>query len=124
MSFICSQNNNVKRISQMIGTFCKSFGSQIVGDYYSFPTPNQLGDVSETQLRALGFGYRAPYILDCVQKVIQSPNWLEELKGQTAEQCRNELTKIKGVGLKVADCVTLFSLDQVFAKKERKKKHV
>ncbi len=112
MSFICSQNNNVSRIGSMIEKLCSNFGTP-VGSMYSFPTITQMERATETQLRELGFGYRAPYIVHCVQFLRERPNdYLASLRLKTLEECRAELTQIKGVGLKVADCVALFSLDK------------
>ena len=112
MSFICSQNNNVKRIAAMIEKLCTTFGSPI-GDRFAFPTLAQLAQASETQLRELGFGYRAPYIVGCVKHLQSKPeDYLLSLRAKSLEECRTELTALKGVGLKVADCVALFSLDK------------
>lgn len=47
MSFICSQNNNIKRITAMIDTFCKEYGSKLSEDLYSFPTLEQLKNATE-----------------------------------------------------------------------------
>jgi N-glycosylase/DNA lyase len=113
MSFICSQNNNVKRITQMIDTFCKTWGSPLADGLFAFPTLEQLTHVTEEELRKLGFGYRAPYICAAV-KFFQTKeaDYLHSLRLKSVEECRSELIQIKGVGLKVADCVALFSLDQ------------
>ncbi len=112
MSFICSQNNNVKRIGAMIETLCKTYGSRI-GDRFAFPTLAQLARATEEQLRELGFGYRAPYIVGCVRHLQEMPeDYLLSLRAKTLDECRKELTALKGVGLKVADCVALFALDK------------
>ena len=67
-SFICSSNNNIKRITQMVNNMCAHFGERIgeLSDgsvYHSFPTIERLAqnDVEE-KLRQLSFGYRAKYI--------------------------------------------------------------
>lgn len=48
ISFICSQNNNIKRISSMVSKICELYGKkikQIDGiDWYSFPNISDLGD--------------------------------------------------------------------------------
>jgi N-glycosylase/DNA lyase len=112
MSFICSQNNNVKRIGAMIEKLCTALGSP-VGGKFTFPTLAQLARATEEQLRELGFGYRAPYIVDCVRHLQEKPEgFLLSLREKPLEECRNELTALNGVGLKVADCVALFSLDK------------
>jgi N-glycosylase/DNA lyase len=116
VSFLCSQNNHVKRIAQMIEKLCENFGSRIDGianDVYSFPTLDQLAVATEEQLRGLGFGYRAPYIVGAITWLQSKPaNYLMSLREKSIEECRTALTEIKGCGLKVADCVALFSLDK------------
>lgn len=120
MSFICSQNNNISRIALMIDRFCRTFGAPIPSTQeFAFPTLEQLlHHASEEKLRELGFGYRAPYIVECVHYLHEEKggaSFLDSLRSAekfSLEQVREELTAIKGVGLKVADCVALFSLDR------------
>ena len=72
-----------------------------------------MSKATEHQLRELGFGYRAGFIVSSV-KMIQDKGgykWLDGLRGQPLEKVREELITLKGVGNKVADCVALFSLD-------------
>lgn len=96
--------------------------------YHPFPPPSALAapEVS-TQLRALGFGYRADFIqrtaamLVETHGVTQSPKtrmepseeWLTTLRTLSTTEARAELLKFVGVGRKVADCILLMSLDKV-----------
>lgn len=119
-SFICSSNNNIPRITQMINKLKAKYGQLLVntsdGCFYSFPSIEVLSKVDETDLRAIGFGYRAPFI-------IQTSILLQEMGGQTFLQslrdCNDndkvikQLLNFKGVGPKVADCIALFSLDKL-----------
>lgn len=117
ISFICSQNNNIKRITSMIDTLCQEYGTLLDDKkHFSFPTLLQLQGATEERLRELGFGYRAPYVCHAVKWLQQKedPNaFLKSLRAASIEECRTHLTQINGVGLKVADCVALFSLDQL-----------
>ena len=67
-SFICSANNNIKRISGMVENLCSNYGEVIatVDDekYYAFPNIDHLAAATdiEDNLRKLGFGFRAAYI--------------------------------------------------------------
>lgn len=112
--FICSSNNNVPRITKMIDSLCTLCGDKL-GDYegvtfYSFPTLQQLKSVTEEQLRDIGFGYRAKYIVKTVSQLSELPSdYLESLKKKDPLE---DLIQFQGVGLKVASCVALYSLEK------------
>lgn len=64
IQFICSSNNNIKRITQMVD-FISSLGNHlgvVEGiEFYEFPSLDQLSKVSEEELRKAGFGYRLDF---------------------------------------------------------------
>lgn len=118
ISFLCSQNNNVKRIHQMITKLCQNFGDPIAQHkekiYYSFPSVEKVAQIKEQQLRDLGFGYRAAYITKSSKELLKKGGmgFLTKLRAETdSEHVVEELKKFTGVGPKVADCISLFSLD-------------
>ncbi|KAF6841498.1 n-glycosylase dna lyase [Colletotrichum plurivorum] len=132
--FICSSNNNISRISQMVHKLCIHYGPLIgyVGDepFHDFPTPEALtGSSVESHLRELGFGYRAKYIAQTASVVANErpKGWFESLtnpenpcfrrtpEGAKLPQCtykeaHEQLLQLTGVGPKVADCVCLMGL--------------
>ncbi|UJR23338.1 hypothetical protein I4U23_026352 [Adineta vaga] len=118
ISFICSSNNNVQRISKMIKSLCEQYGKKIGIfngiDYYQFPTLDELDRVDlEKDLRELNFGYRARYIEQAVKYIkytVDGMLFFDRLKTLTTKEARIQLSKIMGVGRKVADCVLLMSL--------------
>ncbi|KAI3686940.1 hypothetical protein L1987_80630 [Smallanthus sonchifolius] len=119
MQFICSSNNNIKRITQMVD-FVSSLGNYLgevegVG-FYEFPSLDQLSKVSEEQLRKAGFGYRAKYIRGTIEVLQSKPGggveWLTSLRKSDLESAIEALTSLPGVGPKVAACIAVFSLDQ------------
>jgi N-glycosylase/DNA lyase len=71
--------------------------------------------IQETELRDLGFGYRAKYIVKAAEQVEEKggDKWLQELRDGDREHVQCELTYLMGIGRKVADCVALFSLDKL-----------
>jgi len=83
--------------------------------YFSFPTLEQLSEIKEEDLRNLGFGYRAKFIVRTVEELRSKPGggeaWLLSLRERPGLEIQEELTGFCGVGRKVADCVALFSLD-------------
>lgn len=118
VTFILSQNNHMPRIRSLVEKLAVLRGKEIhyLGEndelkeetFYTFPSPQELSDVSEEELRTLGFGYRAKYLVDAVEKVLSGSVDLQRIEELTLEEARKELMKIKGVGVKVADCVLLF----------------
>ena len=114
--FICSQNNNIKRISSMIHSLCEKYGSKVEHEgntFHFFPNLEQLSKCTEDELRELSFGYRAPYIVNAVSHLLKNgSDWLVGLRKESKVKVREELVKVKGVGKKVADCIALFSLDK------------
>jgi len=79
-------------------------------EVYRFPTPEELSEATEDELRELGVGYRAKYIVESV-KIIQETDFNhEDIKNMEYSEAREEMKRLYGVGDKVADCVLLFSL--------------
>ena len=112
ISFILSANNNVKRIRKIVEALCERAGEPVTGGvmpYKRFPTPQALAALSEEELRAAGAGYRAPFVRDSA-KMVAAGHDLEALRYLSLGEARKELLHFPGVGLKVADCVLLFSL--------------
>jgi N-glycosylase/DNA lyase len=85
---------------------------------YSFPTLEQLEHVTEQDLRDMGWGYRAKYVMQ-TKELLQTFGGLEylmRLREETShDKVQDELIQFVGIGRKVADCISLFSLDQTNA---------
>lgn len=107
-SFIISQNNNIKRIKGIISRLCENFGDDM-GEFYTFPSAENISKLSLEDLSVLRAGFRGKYILDAAKKLSSGEIRLENLKSMPIDVARNELMKINGVGPKVADCALLFS---------------
>ena len=91
VAFICSANNNVKRIQQMMNKLCATYGDSLgcQGDqhFYSFPSLDSLKDCEDT-LKELGFGYRSKFISKTTALLIAQlggVKWLYSLKELTYE---------------------------------------
>jgi N-glycosylase/DNA lyase len=112
-SFICSQNNNISRITSLVNKLCVNYGEP-VGDLYAFPDLKALlGANLEQELRELGFGYRAKYIAQTAKQLHElGPEWLDSLPNLPYEKVKDQLLQLSGVGPKVADCIALFCMDQ------------
>jgi N-glycosylase/DNA lyase len=92
VSFICSSNNNIARISQMVEKLCVNYGVHVADidgrAYHDFPSPERLADGGEVEarLRSLGFGYRAKYIYQTSLIVAKQRDegWLNTLRNPEA----------------------------------------
>ncbi|CAN8292002.1 unnamed protein product [Cochlearia groenlandica] len=119
IQFLCSSNNNIARITKMVG-FVSSLGlylGEIDGlEFHQFPSLERLSSVSEEELRKAGFGYRAKYITGTVKALRSKPGggdeWLLSLRKLDLQEAVAALCTLPGVGPKVAACIALFSLDQ------------
>lgn len=113
ISFIISAANNIPRISKTIENISKAYGKQIVfngKEYYLFPTPEELSRASVEDLRALNLGFRDKYIYSATKLVLDGEIDLNKISELPYKSAKKELTKIPGVGEKVADCILLFSM--------------
>eukprot|EP00551_Chaetoceros_affinis_P010572 CAMPEP_0203669708 /NCGR_PEP_ID=MMETSP0090-20130426/6001_1 /ASSEMBLY_ACC=CAM_ASM_001088 /TAXON_ID=426623 /ORGANISM="Chaetoceros affinis, Strain CCMP159" /LENGTH=547 /DNA_ID=CAMNT_0050534443 /DNA_START=3 /DNA_END=1646 /DNA_ORIENTATION=- len=139
-SFICSSNNNIPRITKMLSTFRERYGQKLIDgipmrtteegegggkstnthfmSIYSFPTLEELQSATEEELREMGLGYRAKYIIQTRDLLIANggkDHLLSLRNSNDPNNVQQELLQYSGIGPKVADCVALFSLDQVDA---------
>lgn len=114
ISFIISQNNNIPRISGIIGRLCESFGEPVEGGF-TFPTAKRLRGITPDALSPLRAGFRARYIADAVSRVNSGEVDFAEIDALPLEPAREALKKIVGVGDKVADCVLLFAFHKLDA---------
>jgi N-glycosylase/DNA lyase len=116
VSFVISQVSNVPRISKTVDTLSLHYGEKLGdGISNSFPVPDRLAQADEGALRLLGLGYRAPHICTISNAIADGELFLEPLKFMPYEEALKELTKLPGIGPKVADCCLLFSLDHLEA---------
>ena len=113
ISFICSSNSNVLRVKQNVEDMSAAYGEKIeaFGSIrHTFPSPKQLENASIPILRQLKFGYRAEYIHEAVKLVSQHVINPWALLEEPYEEALMTLTKIPGIGDKVANCIMLFSM--------------
>lgn len=114
ISFIISQQNNIKRIRKCINTICERYGVPRDG-FYDFPTPEALAAASEDELRECGLGYRSKYLVGTAHAIAGGEVCLEQIRRQEYGEAKETLMKLPGIGSKVADCVCLFALHHLDA---------
>lgn len=118
ISYIISANNNIPRIKGIIERLSKTYGDEIEWNgekYYTFPTPEQLKDVTVEDYRKLGTGFRDIRLYETVHMILDKKVDLEQLQNEPdTNKVREQLLTLSGVGPKVADCILLFSTLKCF----------
>ena len=113
ISFIISANNNIPRIKGIIERLSKKYGDKITWnnkEYYTFPTVEELKDVTIEEYRKLGLGFRDVRLYETTKMILEKKVDLNQMqKNPNTLEVREELLKLSGVGPKVADCILLFS---------------
>ncbi len=118
ISFICATYKSIAAIELMLKKLSIKYGEKQVFDgleFYTFPTIERLSNASEKGLLECGLGYRAKYVQRTAKKIHDETINLEDLKALPYLEARKALLEFSGVGLKVADCVLLFSLEKMEA---------
>lgn len=119
LSFLISQNNNIPRIqacierlARLCGTFIAPDGDDIIAhgyanallpsslSPYTLPMPEQLAALTQEDLSPVRLGYRAKYLIETAKRVAEH--------GLPTD--RKALLSCRGIGNKVADCISLFAL--------------
>ena len=117
--YICSQNNSISRISEIVNTLAKNYGTPLSLDGVesrSLPTPRRLLEVGETELNCLKLGLgRGSLIYKVARDVTEGGLDLNALYRLPYAQARSLLMSYDGIGPKISDCVCLFSLDKAEA---------
>lgn len=108
VSFVISQQNNIKRIKGIIKRLCDTYGEKICDGWHAFPTSKTLSKLSVEDFEALGLGYRAKYVKKLADDVESGVIDLAAIKAMDLDDAKKTLLSIYGVGEKVANCALLF----------------
>jgi N-glycosylase/DNA lyase len=132
-SFILSSTKQIVQIRQIVALLCERFGDPIAtgdvrssvshaerGDsghplhasrvtHHAFPPPARLAAATEAELRTCKMGFRAKGLLHAARDIAEGRLDLEYIRTLDYAAARAELTKLHGVGIKIADCVLLFA---------------
>ncbi len=105
VGFITSSCSNLERIKYHM-RLLREINNNI------FPEPYQIFKIGENKLRELGFGFRAPYIINLAKSMLDEEISINTLNQSAYDECLNSLIQIKGIGRKVADCILAYSFDK------------
>jgi len=113
-SFILSSTKQIVQIQQIVALLCERFGEPLPvppghKPTYTFPHPERLAGVTETDLRNCKMGFRAPYLLETARAISEKRLVLSSLGEMPIADARVQLISLPGVGPKIADCVLLFA---------------
>lgn len=118
VSFIISQRKNIPAIRACLESLCQAYGQPIkVGEdiVYAFPSAERLYTLSLEELKTHSLGYRDKYISRLAKDVVEGNINLVELSQLKPEDATKALLNIYGIGIKVANCVSLFALHHIDA---------
>src|SRR5206468_3592014 len=76
---------------------------------FAFPSAETMARLDEAELRRCKMGFRAPNLLATARAVANGEFDLHRIRPLPLAEAREELTKLPGVGPKIADCVLLFA---------------
>lgn len=121
VAYICSANNSVKRISEIVEKIAETLGSPIEFDgdvRHTFPTPEVVLEAGVEPLEELELGLQRHRKIVAAAKRIQDDT-LNLGRLAQPEVCyaeaKRRLMVCDGIGGKIADCIALFSLDKLEA---------
>ena len=119
ITFIISQNRNIPAIRNSVELLAEKCGEKRIDSkgkgFYAFPEPAALAALPEDDLKSCKLGYRCKYVHAAAEAVSNGDIDLWSLLVADETSTINALTKLFGVGTKVANCVSLFGLHHVNA---------
>jgi N-glycosylase/DNA lyase len=110
-TFITSSLKQVAHIRAISLTLRERFGEAHHWDgktFYSYPAPAAIAAAGEEALRGCALGYRAKSLCLAGKLISAGEINLDDLPAMTTEEAVAELTKLHGVGEKIAHCALLF----------------
>jgi N-glycosylase/DNA lyase len=117
LSFICSTANFIPRIMKAVALIARNYGEPIASPdgktlTHAFPAAPVIAELDPEKLAIdTGLEWRAANLVKVAKQVAAMPEgWLDELATRDYATVRTELTRLDGVGPKIADCVALFSM--------------
>lgn len=117
-SFITSAQKAVPHITAISHTLRQRFGRAVSlgGEtLHAYPTPAALAALEEGDLRACALGYRAKHMLKTARMIASGEINLDHIATLPTEAALAELTRLAGVGEKVANCALLFAYERLDA---------
>lgn len=114
LTFIISANNNMKRIKGSINLLAERYGKVLnkKENIFEIPDSKIVSKLSLEEIRDLKVGFRDKYIKEAAEKISSKEFDIKKLEEMNAEDSKEYLMTLKGVGDKVANCIRLFALNK------------
>ena len=115
-TFITSSMKQVAHIAQISHTLRRRFGRRVEyqgRELFAYPSPETLASLEEADLRACALGYRAAHLLGAARKIAGGEVDLQAIVKMDDDAAREELCRLPGVGVKVANCALLFGFGRL-----------
>ncbi len=117
-TFITSAQKALPHITQISHTLRQRYGRTVLFEnetLHAYPTPAALAALEESDLRACALGYRAKTMLKTARMIASGEIDLAHIAALPTEAALAELTRLAGVGEKVANCALLFAYERLDA---------
>jgi N-glycosylase/DNA lyase len=108
-SFIASSSKQIVQIRQIVSLLAQRFGEPIDTEHHAFPTVSAIARASHQQLWDCKLGFRAKNLLAAARMIDSGQLDLHALRTMDYDRALEELSKLPGVGEKIANCVLLFA---------------
>lgn len=109
-NFICSSLKQIPQIRKIHWQLRKAFGPPgPTWPHCAFPTPAQIAAAPESLLRAAGLGYRARHLHRAAHMICAGDFDFDTLDALSTSEAAEALTRLPGVGDKVAHCILLYA---------------
>lgn len=112
ISYIISQNNSVRNIQMSLNMLSEAYGEKVEflnKEYYLFPKLDRLASLSLENFRKCKVGFRDKYLVGIIESINNGSFDLNMIDSLNTEEALQYLINFKGIGMKVASCILLFS---------------
>ncbi len=111
LSFILTSHKNIKAVRKLVSDLTQKYGREIetpYGIFKTFPSAENIANASEKELRDIGAGFRAKYLLQAAQKLANEKEKYSTFT--TRQEWEDYLISFTGIGEKIRDCILVFGL--------------
>ena len=122
ITFIISQRRSIPSIKTCVEALCTRYGRAVrteldgrIYEYHAFPAPEDLAAAPIDELACCSLGYRTEYVYLAARGVSDGSIDLQAMKDLSDDQLLDALMALRGVGPKVASCVSLFGFYRIGA---------